>query len=252
MQWASGIILIAGLWATGFHDSHAQTSVEFSGQTIQSAPDGRSREAQLNVGDNQVRLEYKRDKQELVEIYDMKNHRVLLLMPQQKQYRQRVLPAGPAANPMVPSRDSNPCSAMPEGECKKLGSESLYGRSVSKWEVTLKREDETLHSLHWIDDERKMSLRDVWPDGSVSELVLQGRENFDGRATERWQRTTTHPDGKKEVAKQWYDPELQIAIREELPGGFVREIKHIRIAKQPAELFRVPAGYSLVEGGAKP
>ena len=46
---------------------------------------------------------------------------------------------------------------------------------------------------------------------------------------------------------QWYDRELQIAMREELPGGYFRELRNIRIGPQSDALFRVPAGYRLVE-----
>jgi len=247
VKWAAGLILFVGLWVTANAGSHTQPNVQFSGQAIQSTPDGRSRKAQLFVGDNRIRLEYRKGDLDMVKIYDMENQRVLFLVPQQKIYMQRTLPPGQAVNPMLPPRESNPCSVMPEGECKKLASETLYGRPVSNWEVTIKRKGKILHSLHWIDDVRLMSLRDVWPDGSVSEMKLLDIEDFDGQKTERWQRITVHPGGKKEVAIQWYDPELCIAVREELPGGFVREIRHIRIENQPAALFRVPKDYRLVD-----
>jgi len=251
MKWAAGVFFSIGLCITTITSCYAQSNVQFSGQAVQSAPDGKSRHSTLFVGDNQMRLEYRRGKQDVVEIYDMKNQRAMLLFPQEKIYKQRVASPGKSANPMLPPKGSNPCSAMPEGQCKKTGTETLYGRPVSKWEVTLKRGGKTFHSMHWIDDERLMSLRDVWPDGSVSEFVLQDTEVRDGRMTERWQRTTTHPDGKKVVSTQWYDPELQMTVREELPGGFFREIKSIHVARQPAALFQVPADYQLVEINGK-
>jgi len=247
----AGIILIGGLWGSAFSSSHAQSNIQFSGQAIQSAPDGRTRQAQLFVGDNQVRLEHRRGDLDMVEIYDMKHQRLFFLVPQQKIYMQRAMPTGQVMNPMLPPKNSNPCAAMPEGQCQKLGSEKLYGRPVSKWQVTVDRQGRKLQSLHWIDDERMMSLHDVWPDGSVSELVPKGTEKFGGRMTERWQRTTTHSNGKKDVTTQWYDPELQMTVREELPGGFFREIKDIHVASQPPRLFQVPADYKLVDKGAQ-
>ena len=42
---------------------------------------------------------------------------------------------------------------------------------------------------------------------------------------------------------QWYDKQLKMVIREELPGGYVRELRNIKLAKQPKELFSIPAGY---------
>ena len=248
MKWAAGFLLAVGLGVSGIAATRAQSNVQFSGRAIQSSPDGKSREAQLYVGDNQVRLEHSRGDEDIVEIYDMKNQRVLVLVPQQKVYMQRDLPAGAAGNPMLPPKDSTPCTGMPDAHCKKLATERLLGRPVAKWEVTIDRKDKQSHSLHWIDEKRHMSLRDVWPDGSVTESVLEGKESLDGRSVERWRRTTSFPDGKKETTTQWYDPELQIAIREELPGGYFREIRDIHVAPQPPTRFEVPAGYRQVAG----
>ncbi len=53
---------------------------------------------------------------------------------------------------------------------------------------------------------------------------------------------------------RWFDPELNLAIREEFPGGFVREMKNIKLAPQDASLFEVPAGYkkiALPQGGQR-
>jgi hypothetical protein len=248
MRWAARLVLAAWL---GLHAVAAATqtvsAMQFSGRSIQSSPDGEPKQARLYVGDNQVRVEHVRDGRHVVEIYDLKKRRVLFVVPGQKIYMQRDLPAEAVAGPVLESNDSNPCSAMRDGDCKKLGSESLYGRTVSRWEVTVKHQGKTLRSMHWIDDQRHMSLRDVWPDGSTTASILKGMESLDGRQTERWQRTTTTTGGDKQTTTLWYDPELQLAVREELPGGSYREIKNIRVAPQPAELFAVPAGYRRVE-----
>jgi hypothetical protein len=178
----------------------------------------------------------------------MKHQRMLLIVPEQKVYMQRDFNTGTAANPITPPTDSNPCASVPDAQCKKVGTDTLYGRAVSQWEMSVERDGETLNSLHWMDDERHMSLRDVWPDGSTTESILQGKEMLDGRPTERWKQTTTGPDGKTHTTVQWYDPELRIAVREEMPGGLFREIRDIRVAPQPASLFEVPAGYTQVQG----
>lgn len=247
MRWARTGAAVAVIWLGAVTGTSAQTNVQFSGLAAQSGPDGRTREAKLFVGDNQVRMEHRRDGAEMIEIFDMKHARALLLVPAQMVYMQREVPQGGRNNPMLPPANSNPCTLLKDAHCKKLGSESLYGRSVSKWEVRVAREGKTHGSLHWIDDERHMSLRDVWPDGTVSEQVFEGVENLHGRPTERWVKTTTLTDGKTEVATQWYDPQLQIAIREQLPGGYFREIRDIKIAPQPPRLFQLPAGYRRVE-----
>jgi hypothetical protein len=248
MKRAAGMVCAAGLCLTAA--ASAGSNVQFSAQAVQSAPDGRSRQASMYVGDNMVRMEHKRGDADMVQIYDMKSQRVLVLVPLQKVYMQRDLPEGATVNPMLPQEKLNPCSAFPGASCKQLGSESLYGRPVSKWEVVMEQEGETLRSLHWIDDERAMSLRDVWPDSSTSELTLSGMEVRDGRNTERWERTTTDTNGKQNTSNQWYDPELRIITREELPGGYYRELKNIQVAPQPPALFTAPADYKRVEAPA--
>ncbi|TCK18529.1 hypothetical protein DFR30_1807 [Thiogranum longum] len=250
MKWVAGIILVFGLWTVGYGNGNAASGIQFSGRTLQSAPDGRLRQAKVFVGDNRVRMEYRKKELDIVEIYDLENGRILLLVPQQKLYMQRALPAGKMINPLLPPGDSNPCSVLAEGQCRKLGNEEVYGRPVSRWEVTVERKGERLRSLHWIDDERLMSLRDVWPDGSVSELMLIDIEQLNGRMAEHWQRTTAPSEGEHYVTNLWYDPELGMIVREERPGGYIREIKDIQIGKQPAELFHVPEDYRLIEDDA--
>ena len=248
MKRAVKIVCATGLCLSAL--ASADSNVQFSAQAVQSAPDGKSRQANMYVGDNQVRMEHRRDGADMVQIYDMKSRRALVLVPQQKVYMQRDLPEGAAVNPMLPQGKYDLCSAFPGADCKQVGRETLFGRSVSKWEVNVVQEGKTLRSLHWIDEQRSMPLRDVWPDGSVSELKPVGTAVLDGRKTEHWQRTVTRADGEQKVSQQWYDPELRIVTREELPGGFFRELKNIEVAPQPPALFTVPGDYQRVEAPA--
>ena len=221
----------------------ASPNVQFSAQTVQSSPDKTTRHAQIYVGDSQVRLEYQQDGQQMVEIYDMKNQRALLLMPQQRSYMERKLPQGGITNPMVPPKETSPCAMLPDAECKQLARETMYGRPVVKWEMVVTQDEQPLRSLHWIDAERNMPLRQVFPDGTVSEMRLLGQESLSGRATERWEITTTRSDKEAMTSTQWYDPQLKIAIREELPGGYFRELRDVQVGAQSPQLFMVPAGY---------
>jgi hypothetical protein len=85
------------------------------------------------------------------------------------------------------------------------------------------------------------------PNGETMELILVGQDTIDGRAVEKWEMTTTAPDQAPTKTLQWYDPQLKLAVREEFPGGFVRELTSIRIGEQPDHLFTVPAGYNRTE-----
>jgi hypothetical protein len=240
---ARGTLFASCLFIAAAGAAAAPSNVQFSAQTVQSSPDKTTRHAQIYVGDNKVRLEYQQDDQKMIQIYDMENQRALLLTPQQRSYIERKLPRGGMANPMLPPSDTNPCAQMPDAECHKLGRETMYGRPVIKWEMVIKQDDQTLRSQYWIDAERNMPLRQVFPDGTVSEMRLLGKETLHGRKTERWEITTTRPDQESMTTTQWYDPELKIAIREELPGGYFRELRDIKLGPQPEDLFKVPEGY---------
>ena len=39
--------------------------------------------------------------------------------------------------------------------------------------------------------------------------------------------------------------ELADSVREELPGGFLRELRDISVGPQPTSLFEVPAGWKV-------
>ncbi|MCO6411849.1 MAG: hypothetical protein J5I92_03810 [Thiogranum sp.] len=219
------------------------SNVQFSAQAVQTTPDRQSRNAQIHVGDNRVRLEYEQDGQPVIEIYDMANQRALLLVPQQNSYLERKLPPGGIMNPMLPPRDTSPCDQVPNAQCTRLGSDVIYERPVSKWEMLIVRDGQPVRSLHWIDEKRHMPLRQLWEDGTVSEMRPLGQETLHGRNTERWEVSVRPETGEAMLSTQWYDPELRIAIREELPGGYFRELRNIRVAPQPGNLFEVPAGY---------
>lgn len=246
MKGGRGFLFAGCFWLAMTGNAAGPSNVQFSAQVVKSTPGQKTHHSQIYVGDNQVRLEYEKDSQTKVEIYDMKNQRALLLVPEQASYMERKVPQEEQTNPMLPPSDSNPCSRIREAKCKLLAIESLYGREVSKWEMVLSHEGKTLRSLHWMDAERHTPLREQWPDGTVSELRLMGDEMLSGRATERWEMKTTRPDSKPMQSTRWYDPELQIAIREELSGGYFRELRDIRVAPQPDHLFTVPADYQRV------
>ena len=247
MRGAAGVLFAGCLCISSGTAAAERSNIQFSAQAVQSATDGKNRNAQIYVGDNQVRLEYTKDDQLMVEIYDMKNQRVLLMVPQQASYMLRQMSNGRMANPMLPPSQSDPCSHVATAKCRSLTSESLHGRRVTKWEMVVNREGQNVRSLHWMDDERHIPLREQWSDGTVSELRPLGQETLNGRPTERWEMKVTHPDGKQVQSTQWYDPELKIAVREELPGGNYRELRNINVGLQPEQLFSVPAGYKQLE-----
>jgi hypothetical protein len=167
-----------------------------------------------------------------------------ILFPEQKKYMERQLggPGGPQSA-MKQSPASDPCAGMPGLTCRKLGEETMSGRTAVKWEVVATHQGQTMKSTQWIDKERGVPLRQEIPNGPTTELNLVGQETLEGRSVEKWEVVATMPNQPPTRTFQWFDPEVGLAVRQEFPGGFVSELKNLSIEEQPDHLFNIPAGY---------
>jgi hypothetical protein len=226
--------------------AHAENAIEFSADAVQMAPQRPTMQARIFVGKQGVRTEYQRDGQKFVEIVMADQGRRILLNPQLKQYVEVAGAAGPALQ-IGGSKPANPCDGMAGVSCRKLGTEDVNGMQTEKWEFTAEQNGRTVKTLHWFDTERRLPIKEIFPDGAIAQLKRVGTDTVGGRTAEKWTMSVTRPDGNSMQSSQWYDPELKIAIREELPGGYLRELRNIKVEKQPDSLFKVPAGYEKVE-----
>jgi hypothetical protein len=222
--------------------------VQFSAEMISSAPDGQEVVGRMFVGDGRMRMEMTQQGREVIRISDQNRGMEWILFPDQQTYmEQSGQPGADAPTAMAPSAEMNPCAGMAGLDCRRIGEESVGGRAAVKWEMAMTREGQTLTGAQWIDVERGLPLKHQMPNGETMELVLVGQDSIDGRGVEKWEMTTTGPNQAPTKTLQWYDPEIKLSVREEFPGGYVRELKSIRIGEQPDHLFSVPAGYTRVE-----
>ena len=225
----------------------APAGVEFSAEAKQTGPQRPAQVAKMYVSKEAVRTEFTANGQQVAEIVFPEQRKRFVLFLQRGEYLEQVAPeASPA---QAPADDDSPCAGVPNVTCTKLGQEKVNGRMADKWEFVADAGGRPARSLHWIDVERRLPLRDILPDGTVSELRQVDTETLGGRKTEKWELTVARPDGQSQQRLQWYDAELKIAVREEMPGGFVRELTNIKVGKQPAELFKVPEGFRKVSPG---
>ncbi len=233
--------------------SAGENVVEFSANAYQKGPQTPPIEAKMFVSDKRVRKEYSANGQKLVEIYDAGKQNAVLLIPAKRSYMER---QGSTSDFIQQAgKPKNPCQGMKNASCKKLGEEAIHGRPADKWEMVMKKDGKDLRALYWIDRERNMMLKQKLPDGTETELRMQGKVTVNGRQTEKWEMTASNPQGQTMRSMQWYDPELKISIREEMPGGYLRELKNISIGNQADTLFEIPAGYTLIKqppGNAMP
>lgn len=219
---------------------------EFAADVISRTPDGQSSVGKMYVGDGRMRMEMSQQGREIVRISDQNRQVEWILFPDQQVYLERTAPADAPAAPAA-SGEVNPCVGMSGLECRRVGEEVVGGRPAVKWEMTMTHEGQTLTGTQWIDVARGMPLKQEMSNGPGMELRLVGNAEIDGRAVEHWEMQMRGPDGATATTKQWYDPELRLAVREEFEGGFVRELKEIRVGPQPDHLFTVPAGYTRTE-----
>ncbi|EGV33740.1 hypothetical protein ThidrDRAFT_0429 [Thiorhodococcus drewsii AZ1] len=218
---------------------------QFSADMVSRGPDGQVSTGKMYVGDGRMRVEMNQQGKEVVRITDQTQGRELLLFPDRKGYMERDLAADRQDSPA--SANADPCAGLDGVNCRKVGEEDVGGRAAVKWEMSVVRDGQTLTGVQWIDVERGLPLKYRMPNGQSMELRMVGKETIDGRAVEKWEMTSAAPNQQPVKTFQWYDPELKLSVREEFPGGYVRELDRIQVGDQPDALFDIPAGYSRME-----
>jgi hypothetical protein len=241
-----GIALASALAATAQAEI---AGVQFSADMISQAPDGRTETVKMFVGDGRMRKEMTQQDQDVIQIIDQNRGILWVLFPEQQTYLEQGRPPGEAGPGPVPgpSAEADPCAGMPGLTCRRAGDEQVGGRKAVKWEMVMTHEGQSMSGTLWIDAERAIPLKHEMSNGEKMELVMIGTDTIEGRQVEKWEMTTAAPNQQPTRVLQWYDPELKLSVREEFPGGGVRELKSIRIGAQPDHLFAVPAGYTRME-----
>lgn len=240
-----GSILMFNLLISGLA-SAIEVAVEFSATAVQKAPGQSEYQRKMYVGKEYVRTDSLLGNNTLIEIVNTNKQVRYFLIPEQKIYMQQqspelVMPAG-SGEPA----STKPCDGMKDTRCEMLGKELINDRQAEKWEFTVNQGGKMQLSLHWIDVEHRMLVREFMPDGTLTELLPMGTGLINDRHTEKWLWRSIKPDGQIETATQWYDPELKMAIREELPGGYIRELRDIKTGPQEKTLFEIPDEYKQV------
>lgn len=219
----------------------ARAAVEFSADTVESNPQYGEHKGHLYMGHDRMRTDINMNGQQFIQIIDLDKQQAIIINPAEKSYMRRA--AGrPDMMKSPAAANGNPCANMQNLVCKDEGTEVINGRKTHKWQIT--RSGETGAMEFWLDDQRKIPIRQVMPDGSSMEMRMVGKEVVNGRNTEKWELTSHSANGQSQTSLQWYDPKLNMNVREEQPGGFTRNLTNIRVGKQPDSLFSVPAGYT--------
>ncbi len=215
---------------------------QFSADAVITVPDAPKTSSKLYVGEDVVRTEVETQNGLIVDIIYPLKGKLIKLNPQLKQYVE--IPVEKQTKAI--QTKSNPCYHLQNANCVLLGDELINGHKTQKWQVITFKQGRNMRTLHWIDIDRQLAVREFFSDGSMAEMVLEKKETVNGRETEKWVRTLSRPDGSTVNSFQWYDPTLKISIREELPGGYVRELVNIKTGVQDTHLFEIPDDYHVM------
>ena len=225
------LCLMSTIVAAGIVDA-----AEYSADIVEQGPQGVMARARVYVSGKRTRTETTRKGTEIVTITDDDVRKQWTLFPADHAYIER-------SGSIPRSKPEDPCSGLPGASCERLGEERLWDRPVTKWQVTADGQGDVSQSYHWIDTERGIVLRQVMPDGSRTEWRRVGLDRIENRHVEKWQVVMDRLGLPPVQMFNWIDPELNVAIREEMPGGFVSELRNIHIGAAPEEMFRVPIDY---------
>lgn len=215
-------------------------AVEFSADTVQTDPQKNQRVGHIFVGKNLVRNEMEQNGQPVVNIIDTENRVTWVLYPRQRSYIEYRMEPQPNAD------NDSPCAGLPGAQCQKLGEESVQGRMAVKWRVMMPSQGGAVQSTQWIGKQRSILLRQEIQGGPVMEQRMLEMEELHGRSVEKWEMTVSQGDQPVQRSLRWFDPQLNLAIKEESPGGYVRELRNITIAPQDPGLFRVPEQFKKI------
>lgn len=241
------LALLAGLSIATMGQAASSSTVEFAADFYQINPSGAETGGKIFIAKDMVRTEMIQNGQQLVQIVDTKNHLTRMIVPAQRAYmEQQGAGPQPGSAQQGEGGEVNPCQGMKGAQCKQLGKEDVGGRSTVKWEIVVEQQGNSMKSIHWIDEERGVALRQEMPNGQQMELKMVGKEEMEGRSVEKWEMEMVQPNKSPQKSYRWFEPELNVILREEFPGGFVRGMRNIRVGAQDPGLFEVPAGFQKI------
>ncbi len=145
---------------------------QFSADMKWSNPEGQPATGKMYWGGGKMRMDMNMQGRQAVMIHDISTKTSYMLMPEQHMYMEMS-----ANNPMMqrlgnapnlkPFDPANPCASMEGYTCKKIGAETVNGRSCDKWEFKGPSETQTA----WVDQKLHFPIRSVTSNGTTMDLT---------------------------------------------------------------------------------
>lgn len=220
----------------------AQNSIPaYSADAVYRAPDGTESTGRVVKSGSDMRLEFTEAGRAVVQIIRQAEGRMYVLDPATRSYFTVQGEPDPQAGSAAYEA---PCDTTAPGmTCRFLGNEVTSGITAEVWEIGQPDDPTKVSRILW-DGARHRALRQEYPDGTVMALTFQAMVQIEGRNVEHWAITVTVP-GQAPLSGAWYyDPELRVELREELPTGETRSLRNIVVGPVDPSAFLVPAGWS--------
>ena len=220
----------------------AQNSIPaYAADAVYRTPDGSESTGRVVKSGPDMRLEFTENGRAVVQIIRRAEGRMYVLDPASRSYFTVQGEPDPQAGTAAYEA---PCDQSVAGvTCRFLGNEVASGITAELWEIGQPGDPTQISRILW-DGARHRALRQEYPDGTVMALSFKAMAQIEGRNVEHWIISVTVP-GQSPLAGAWYyDPELRVELREELPTGEIRSLRNIVLGAVDPAAFAVPPGWS--------
>lgn len=214
----------------------------YSAEALYRTPDGAESTGRVVKSGPDMRLEFVQNGQPVVQIIRRAAGLMYVLDPTtQSWFEVQGAPDPNAADQGY----APPCEQDTPGMvCRFIGNETTSGITAEVWEIGQQGQPQASRIL-W-DGARHRALRQEYPDGTVMALAFKEMSQVSGRAAEHWTISLSVPGQPMASGHWYYDPELRVELREELPSGELRSLENIAVGAVDPTLFEVPAGWTKI------
>jgi len=227
----------------------AHAAPQFTADAVEIEPGRDMRYVRLYFGEKGSRYEFRVSGQPVVQIVKPREGIALTLFPLSRTY----LESRNAPNAPVGFRPSVACQPSPIVECRMEAdtpAEGAGAQKIERW--TIISRGEPVGVRLWWDTQRKIAVREEYPDGRVMQASMLGTLTFDNRTVENWEFLYLSPSGSYQRRTSLFSPELGFAVAEKQPGGASRELRNVQLGEPDAKLFEAPEGYQKVDVAVPP
>ena len=213
-------------------------SKSYSATAVHGLPGQPETSGKIVKSGQNIRLEFDQNGQTVIQILRPTDGVMFILNPQEQTYfevRDQPVPV------TTTEGYTTPCGEAQMATCERIGTDTVSGINVERWALASKPQTRPIVIL-W-DSTRRRALRQEFPDGSVMAMTFQAMQKLNGRMTEHWSIKITSANLPANTGSWWFDPELRVVVREELPGGEVRRLDEIVVGAVEQSAFDVPDGW---------